>query len=271
MPWFRARKRDGAEQRRERVMFMHIPKTAGSSVNAFAVQELGAQACAEHIESQPGWRGGPDDLLPFLSKSYISGHIRFMEWARKLDLSHYLTTVTLREPFAHLASHIAWTRRLAQPGNEPMLARHTPEIQMVANRLSSLDLRNPKTIGRWIEEMSVHERYLFDNHQVRFFADVPAERAVDGFDLQLASNMLDVFDVVGLAEKLSLFLGRVAEEMNWARPSGEIRENQFPERFGLEVENADVRTALMPLVRHDVDLYQRAKAGKLRDEQVLRN
>lgn len=241
-----------------RLLYMHIPKTAGSSFNSFVSRNLGSENCVEHIESNAEWNT-PGGFEVFRNAAYLSGHIRLQEWARKVDFSRYLTAVTLREPYAHLGSHIAWTRRLAEPGNEKAFQRHTTEIQDVARRLALVDWASPDDVREWAQHLTMHERYLFDNHQVRYLAEVPPARAVDTSDVMLAKNMLGLFNIVGITEDLGSFITRIADAMGWPPPQEAYRDNRYTQRFGLRVDDPATREALKPLVGHDISLYPSAQ------------
>ncbi len=120
----------------QRMFHLHIPKTAGSSVNAFMEDCLGERACASHIEGQPEWMFGtvPDTI--FKDKVFLSGHVELRYLRQKLNLRNTLVTTVLRDPIDQIISHIAWYRRLADPDNKKRFYEHATSMQNLATCLA---------------------------------------------------------------------------------------------------------------------------------------
>ncbi|NJN74653.1 MAG: hypothetical protein HC799_18610 [Limnothrix sp. RL_2_0] len=134
---------------------MHIPKTAGTSLNNFLASHFTRDEYVLHMESNNEWR---DQKLAILrKKKFISGHIRFPDILKKNLHEERLKIITLRNPIDHLASHISWVRHLSLPGNEKRLHQHTHEIQDISTKLSVLDFSNYKQVSGFFNNMSAAE------------------------------------------------------------------------------------------------------------------
>jgi hypothetical protein len=147
-----------------RLLFMHIPKAAGSTVNRFLASHYPDSHHAVHIESNPDWQS---DLDRIRTLNFISGHVPLPVLARNLNLNEYFKVTVVREPFAQLVSHLAWVRRLSDPGEEQRLSRHPRYIQEFARKLKMTDLSQPAAISALIARFEDIERRLVENCHVR--------------------------------------------------------------------------------------------------------
>ncbi|MEJ2534415.1 MAG: hypothetical protein P8008_02830, partial [Gammaproteobacteria bacterium] len=242
-----------SQDRHQRLLFMHIAKAAGSSVNEFLGQHFAPDRQLVHFEGSPRWRAQPPDLGAF---DFLSGHIAYPALRRRLaNLDRYFLVTVVREPSAQLVSHLAWIRRLAEPGEERRLHNHPEYIQEFAARLKACDFRSARSLTTLIRSLSERERALVDNCQVRYFTR-PEGDWVGAEDVDAALRAAARFDRIGFADDLSGFLTRVARDMNWPAPDRQPpRENVTPDFFGLERAGVRVRRALKPLHRHDSELY----------------
>ena len=91
------------------VFFMHIAKTAGSYLNAVLTDALGETQVATHVEHR---LGGAADLAEMLAngRRVISGHVMNCLWEQITAGSPqtFRKVSIVREPIAHLASHLLW-------------------------------------------------------------------------------------------------------------------------------------------------------------------
>ena len=253
---------DGSSDAFQRMVLVHIPKTAGSSVNAFMEDCLGERACASHIEGYPEWRF---DNLPnsiFENKAFLSGHVYLFDLRNKLTLRNTLVTTVLREPIDQLISHIAWTRRLADSDKKELFYQHETAIQNIATSLAQLDLGSPVHLKKWASELSGEAQSLFDNCQVRYLTDSEPTGRVTQRDLLEAIGNLQSFDLIGRSERLPAFLTKVAEKMRlecWSDSGLNVRENVTTTKYGLDPR---VREALEPLIQFDQLLYDEVASGE---------
>ncbi|OBK34779.1 hypothetical protein A5658_11055 [Mycobacterium sp. 1245111.1] len=261
----------------QRMFLVHIPKTAGSSVNAFMKDCLGERACVSHIEGHPEWEfftgtDIEDDIENYIEdKVFLSGHVPLRYLRHKLFLLNTLVTTVLRDPIDQIISHIAWLRRLADPDAKELFYQHDTELQHIATCLAELDLGSPVHLKKWASDLSHAGQSLFDNCQVRYLADqAPADR-VTQHDLQVAIGNLQVFDLIGRSDRVPSFLNKVAEKMRLERCSASdvnVRENVTKTKYGLDPRDPRIREALEPLIHLDQVLYDKVASGESVAESV---
>lgn len=237
-----------------KILYIHIPKAGGSSVNKFISSHFRADEVLIHVESSPGWHNNI-----FNKKiSFISGHIRYPVFKELLGpLDDYLKVVTLRNPIYHVISHLAWVRRLSDPGQEARFNSHSLPIQEISKKLANLDLGNPEHISKFISEMNVHERNLMDNTQTRYLSNVTPGACVSGSDVNSAKRNLEEFDVIGSTEKMDDFIAFLSMKAGWKLPTPNCapKINVLSEKYGMNANDRKLITALMPLIKYDIQLY----------------
>ncbi len=242
----------------QRMFLVHIPKTAGSSVNAFMEHCLGERACVSHIEGHPEWEfdTGPeieDDIENYIEdKVFLSGHVPLYYLRHKLFLLNTLVTTVLRDPIDQIISHIAWARRLADPDAKEHFYQHDTELQRIATCLAELDLGSPVHLKKWASDLSHAGQSLFDNCQVRYLTDQEPTDRVTERDLQVAIGNLQIFDLIGISDRVPSFLTKVAEKMRLERCSASdvnVRENVAKTKYGLDPRDPRIREALEPLIQ----------------------
>jgi len=246
-----------ASQVPAKLIFMHIAKTAGNSVNRYLADSLGAEKCAFHIEVDPRWRS-PAGRRELAGLAAISGHITFPVLMSRLDGDDYVKATLLREPLEHVLSHLAFIRHLAHPSQQQRLLGHSPAIQAFAAKLAATDFGDRKAVKALVANLAPPELTLVDNLQVRYLSPVAAGERVNGDDLRLARRALIQFDLVGLTERLEEFLNAVSTRMGWPPPRQVPEENRNAERYGIDASNPALRRALEPLIRFDEGLYRYA-------------
>ncbi|WP_299697844.1 hypothetical protein [Hydrocarboniphaga sp.] len=241
-----------------KLLFMHIAKTAGTSVNRFLSESVGAARCAFHLEVDPRWRtqGGRAELA---KSSVISGHITYPVLSSRLDCDDYLKVTLLRNPLDHVLSHLAFIRHLAEPSQRSRLAGHSPAIRAFAAKLAATDFADRKAVKALVAGLGAEEIVLVDNVQVRYLSSVASAERVRQSHLQSARQSLIHFDHVGLTEQMEPFLAGIASRMNWPLPRYVPQENRNPERYGIDADNPELRAALKPLVIYDQLLYRYAR------------
>ncbi len=235
---------------------MHIAKAGGSTVNAYLQAGFPAGQSRVHIESSAEWRDDPPALLRF---DFLSGHLGLKSLDDRIDLSSYRLVTVVRDPLPQLVSHLAWIRRLAEPGEEARLHQHPEHVQAFAAKLAACDFRDATAVKRLVEGFGPTERGLVDNCHIRYFAPPPP--AWIGED-QVAQALAAVprFHRIGLVELMDDFLSGLARDLGWPRPQRVPRENVTRDFFGLEAMSEGVREALLPLYRHDQVLYEHLRA-----------
>jgi len=239
-------------QRQPRLIFMHIPKAAGSTLNNWLASHYRPSNYAVHIESQAEWRSNPKQ---YRELAFVSGHVPVDRLARHFELEHdYLVTV-VRSPYAQLASHLAWVRRLSDSGEEHRFQAHPAYAQRLSRKLAEVDFSDPSALADLIGNLDQTETRLLDNCQVRYFSSPRPDAEVTEVHLAKALENARLFNRFGFAERLAEFMESVASDMKWAPPVRVRRQNVSPSYYGLDIENPETREAFRPLVRFDLELY----------------
>ncbi len=250
------------ERTQPHLLFMHVPKAAGSTVNKYLTSHYMRGNHEIHIESNPKWHHDIDYIRKL---DFVSGHITLPNLAKKLNLANYYKVTLVREPYPQLISHLAWIRKLSDTSEEHRFKRHPKYVQVFSRKLLGTDLSSPRAIRKLVKSLGDSEKRLVDNCQVRYFAHVELRKDVAGENLHEAKETSRIFDRIGTTDAIEEFLQGIAEDMGWAKSSIPISENVSRGYYGLDTTKVKIRAALKPLVRHDVELYRFIR--QLRGEQ----
>lgn len=241
---------------RPRLLFMHIAKTAGTSVNRYFARHYPQDLAATHVESDIRWNQDPEFAR---SLEFVSGHIRLAQFEQMLDLADYYKVTVLREPYAHLRSHIAWIKHLSEPSEAARLEKHPPYIRALSASLWDLDLSDSQRLSQFVESLSGDALQLLDNCQTRYFSQPKPTQRLAEHDFLVAKQALGRFDKVGLTESLQPFLAEVARDLQLDLPQESVRENVTKTYYQLDTERPEIREAVRPLIQFDARLYQLAR------------
>jgi len=239
-----------------RLFFMHIAKTAGTTLNEFLTPHFAPQRVLTHVESsQFRQHAGFGSRYDFLS-----GHVRLLAAEAHIDLRAFRWLTILREPFEHLASHLCWVRSIGIDQTNAFHRSHPEEIRQLSIEMQRVDFRRPTEVQDYLLRIGIHGRNLFHDCQTRYLVRADLSGGLDAAALDCAKRNLRRFDLVGTTEDLSAFLQHLCRMMNWEVPARTEWRNVHTERFGLDPTNPAMRAALAPFVRHDQALYRLATA-----------
>ncbi len=238
------------------VVFMHIPKTAGTSFNTLAQSMFPRGTVINHIELLPE----PRYHALVQRYSYISGHLRFGQLRYYFDpeTSHFCTI--LREPYAHLQSHLKWLIQTAANPQEKYFKITNPVIFELGRKFGGISFADKRSLSQLVDGLTVTEAAFIDNLQTRYFLDHQPERiAPNDLDRALANSR--EFELIGATEKYESFVRGFAElnGVSPAVPTGRLNISPAKPLFNLEDE--DVINILFPLVRTDLKLYHSIIGG----------
>lgn len=236
-----------------KLFFLHIPKTAGSSVNYSLQNQLQGMPTYTHIE------GLADRWDTLLDARFLSGHITYSVYEKNFSPSNFILAAFFREPYQHLVSHLNWVRHLMEPEKKSFLLDHPPVVQNIADKLSTLDFTSINTWHNFIKELKPIQYGLFDNLQVRYLADVkPAERVTEAH-LKQALSRLSRIHLLGIAEKFDESMELIHQAMGLnAVVQQDIRSNVNYFSYGADFSSTDFQAAVEPLVKFDRVLYKQA-------------
>lgn len=155
------------------VVFVHVPKAAGSSINR-ALQALGNGE--DHIEKH---RQNPEKFRKIAMRSdWISGHIPLRDYKSLLGglprEVRYFSSI--REPQEQVMSHYNWLMEIYHRG-DIFYERHPAAIKKISKELREADHENPEEVI-WLLQK---HRQLFLNFQSLYLTGGRKEAHVDTF------------------------------------------------------------------------------------------
>lgn len=235
---------------KNKIYFIHIPKTAGSSINKiFKTCALGDRYI-EHLESEP-------EKFKAMIKSegpyFLSGHVTFDASYDLVKRGDVFSFTIVREPNEQLLSHLNWVKYVGSP-YYPFPSAIPETIMNLAKNLYETPLSD---IDRIAELVDTEEgRRLFDNLQTRYMTDGQME-LVDSSHLSSAisnSRKLDLaFALEDIKEGLSIIRKNVPD-------LGEIeRVNKAVIKDCFDLSSAKTRFFIEQCTAHDRQLYNNVR------------
>jgi hypothetical protein len=237
------------------LLYVHIAKTAGSTVNKVLSEWFGQGNSLIHAESKINWK----DRVKQKNVKFLSGHIPYQEFNKTRELNSYKKAITFREPYSHVVSHLSWIRALSLLENKARYKAHPEYIQILSDKLASYDLSCSMQLTEVINSFTSIEYRLLDNTQTRYIRTDISKASVDEVDFINAVDSLKHFDFVGVDNDISGFLAKVAAEYSFESIEEERRENVLNDKFGLDIDKLEIKEALFPLVQYDLKLYDVVK------------
>ena len=143
-------------------LHVHVPKTAGTTINRILSEALGAGSHVLHDHVlQP-----VDELQRVVAESnWLAGHVpvdRALD-AIKDDPREHIVLCGLREPKFHVISHYNWLIEIGCRG-EQFFEDHPQRIKEVHHDIKSTDKTDPDAVIRTLQRYDT----LFLNSQVKY-------------------------------------------------------------------------------------------------------
>lgn len=231
------------------LIFVHIPKAAGSSLQDIIVR---------HYQGCRGFRftGDPERMAAFAALTQeerdgfdlLQGHVHF---GLHTLLSRPATYITmLRDPVDRVVSHYHF---------------------VAANASHYL---HPQIGGLSLHEYAVtRASHELDNDQVRWLCaadhfDVPVGRVSRAMVEEAKWNLANAFEVVGLMERFDESLSCLAAAFGWRNVAAPTRKNANRHRPALQEVPQATLDSIRRINRYDVELYEFALG--LFEEQLAR-
>lgn len=244
------------------LVFLHIPKTSGSSCNRLLADLYGADNFIGHAEYRlPGILAGK--VAP-VRVDGLSAHVPLCRWSLYRGSDAYARVTVLRDPWARLVSHINWHGRFLAGKALPM-GRTAGAVWRVVKALQGTDFDSRKSINAFMAAVRAEscDFNAFDNMQVRMLMTGPPRvtyrPAIGTAEVAMAVENLRGFALVGFCEDQAAFRARLMALLDRPAPeAGPVRENVGNLRL-LSPDNALAREVLAPWVALDQQLYDAAR------------
>jgi SAM-dependent methyltransferase len=265
---------------KRKIVFCHIAKTGGKSVDAFFTSMLGKDRCATFAEDQV--LRGMSVASISQTKDYISGHIYFDD-LRALPRDEFLVFTLLREPFAHLCSHLLWLDHLGSPERKDTYDLLPDIVQEVIDSVIRCDLSNPQSLGDLLANLTPAGTALLDNLQTRYLAAPAGSMArMTRADAEQALLNMDRLDVIGDTACISKAVTTILElsglPATWLAKTGIPHVNAARSSRLMNSTIAATRTVLATRLQADMIVadghsarqrVQRPAGGKLSMSEVF--
>ena len=218
----------------QKIFYLHIAKTAGTSINHYIASHFPPSDSTVHIENDPMWP--TDNKTHYQSKKFISGHISLVRFLQTYPSKQYYKFATFRKPIDHIISNLSWVRHLSDVGNEKFLHGHPSWAQEVSHRLSKIDFADIDQLSHFIANLSTFEKALFDNGQSRYLLAIPGSQLVNEQTNKMALKNMMRLDLIGITELYNETLAMLAHDLGWKIPLRGERLNKRSEerRVGKE-------------------------------------
>jgi hypothetical protein len=235
------------------VCFMHIPKTAGSSFNAFARTCFSADHFITHIERldidrrrQAARRAG-----------YLSGHLPLYELTELIEPFGYSCFAIIREPYSHFHSHLNYVCGVAPASliEHHYGYQHNETVKALSSRLNLIDFTDLDQVSSFVHGLRDYQLDFFDNMQTRYFLDYRPDRVGQEDFEQACANILR-FTSVGLTESYDRFKNEFCRFIGVETDKQTLRSNRAKEYRLFDPAVQPIREALRPLVHYDLKLYE---------------
>jgi hypothetical protein len=236
------------------LLFMHIPKTAGTSFNSFMRLQLPHEQIRIHIESLP-----LEKYCQLAANcSYIAGHLTLQKLKSCFDLSAFDSFTLIRDPHTHLHSHLNWLRGVGEHVNSGFFSQHNQTVQQLAKKIKGSDFSNIYKIEHFVSHLKDYELDFFDNMQTRYFLDHRPEKVSPSM-LDEAEDNFGFFKHIGRTEQYSQFIKKFSSiyRIPVTDPPGSYNKAIEPALY----DSADpvMQDIFSPLIETDLLLYSRIK------------
>ena len=232
-------------------VFMHIPKTAGTSFNTLAQTIFPKGTAINHIELIP------QSKYRLLSEhyNYISGHLRLGTLQSSFDSELIDLYTILREPYGQLHSHLKWLIQTAANPEDRYFEMTNPVIYNLGVKLSRVEFSEKDSLSEFVRNLNSVEAAFVDNLQTRYFLDKQPEK-VHPDDVKSALANRSKFRLIGTTEEYDHFVTAFGEINGISIKASNDRMNISASAALFDFQNEEVRSVLLPLVHADLEIYR---------------
>jgi len=239
-------------EQNNKIFFLHIPKTAGTSINEMLVREFDKNRVQFHIESD---RVNQFKNIDCSRYDLLSGHVRLFEIENYFQIENFLRITLVRDPFHQLISHINWMKYIGQfPRNLKYFGLHE-SIRLLSIQMAKVNFLKLSSIEVFFKNLPDVGYALFDNCQTKYLMNSIVPDKLNLEDAHKAISTLDSFDIIGRLEQLDVFIDEVNRKMNWEKEMNIERKNVSLLKKGIDINLPGLKELLYPFYCVDQVVY----------------
>ena len=237
----------------KKIFFLHIPKTGGRTLNYLFREYYSERSYIDHIESLN------QDMIPKViqEKDYVSGHIPYCKIKRITGKSKEWKFITfVREPFAHLISHISWVKNLWDDPSKYW--KHPKEVRDLCDKIRRVDFAELKQIENFVTELDEYGLSCFENSHVRYLCSSKYGIRTKLNHLEESLKVIKEFSHVGVFERFESSIQKVflSFDMKLSEKQLTLKINNQNNKVIQNIHsNEKVKHVLLPLVQKDLEIY----------------
>ncbi len=244
--------RNKIQDKHKKIVFMHIPKTAGSSVNEYFTSIVGSEKSrtfAEH-DIYSGKLAG--DLIS--KYDFVSGHFFYGHVARFQDQALFFTV--LRDPYKQLVSQIKWLDRYNLQHNLAEKNDLSRESKDIIEMIGQTDLGSVHQLDELLVHLPPYGYHLLNNLQSRFIiGDSGNFDPLSLRDIGFIAHNLKKFDYFCTLDQLSEVVPQVAMAAGYNDTPFDRHANRNDGPTEIDLRDPIVRKVLEKHILVDLLLY----------------
>lgn len=237
---------------KSKIFFLHIPKTAGTSVNIMLAGNYRKKSVKFHIENDRS------EQFKNINTNYhqmISGHIRLYEVTNFLDIEDFLCVTLLRDPFDQLISHLNWVKFISEKPQGLFFGNHAKPIKELSLEMRKVNFSILSEVELFFNNLPDIGNELFNNCQTKYLANYIVSSKLSIDDAANAIESLSFFDIIGTVENMESFMNEICLKMGWHYNVSIPKMNVSKTNTGIDKNLPGLREALYPLYCADQVVY----------------
>lgn len=248
--WNRLRKMLDSRHKNNKIFFMHIPKTAGTSFNSFARSLYKPDEILTHIEAYD--HATFHDIAS--NYQFISGHLRMDSVHTYFSGSNFQLYTLVREPYAQLHSHLNWLRGIGANPESDFYKAHHGLFKDLADQFGDKASLTNETLQTIVDNISGVLAKLLDNNQSRHFLSSDPESIHKSHWEEIQDN-LKLFTLAGTTKEYTQFREDFCCMNSFAKPEQTTPLNTSKYSPLYNYNDPKIQEIVHPLVFMDLQLY----------------
>lgn len=246
----------------KKIAFMHIAKTAGSSVVDYFRKVYGESSCHPFCENEIN--NGSSLYEISRHKKFISGHF-FYGHIAELPKEEFIKFTIFREPYSHFASHLQWLDHYNSDGLKHDFDRLDQNLKSLISEIKYTDIYDVWSLSKFIKNISTYGVYYLNNLQTRYLiGDWSFMSRINLEDAYFAENSLNGFDYIGDEENLEAVVQSVCQSAGLPLNKWENinidRKNVATGGRRIDISNPNILEIISEFVQSDNYIFNKIKS-----------